>query len=154
MSKPRVPSYRHRRPSGQAVVTLNGRDHYLGAWGEEASRQEYERLIGEWLANGRRLPHHDAKNDLRVCELLSAYLTFANGYSADDRQPGREYVCMKAAAKPLIESYSRSGLDFLHRPSRFPASHDRPESLSSQRESLSPPPENRLPSFLFARFAF
>ena len=30
--KPRIPSYRHHKPSGQAVVTLNGRDIYLGAW--------------------------------------------------------------------------------------------------------------------------
>jgi hypothetical protein len=27
---PRVPSYRRHTPSGQAVVTLNGRDSYLG----------------------------------------------------------------------------------------------------------------------------
>jgi hypothetical protein len=26
----RIPSYREHKPSGQAVVTLNGRDHYLG----------------------------------------------------------------------------------------------------------------------------
>jgi hypothetical protein len=65
MSKPRVPSYRHHRPSGLAVVTLNGRDRYLGIWNTEASRQEYERLIGEWLANGRRLPNQDVKDDLR-----------------------------------------------------------------------------------------
>ncbi len=55
MSKPRVPSYHHHRPSGQAVVTLDGRDFYLGKWNTKASRTEYERLIGEWLANGRRL---------------------------------------------------------------------------------------------------
>jgi hypothetical protein len=80
MSKPRVASYRHHRPSGQALVTLNGRDHYLGTWNTKASRQEYERLIGEWLANGRRLPTQDAKDDLRICELLVAYLKFAETY--------------------------------------------------------------------------
>ena len=108
MSKPRVPSYRHHRPSGQAVVTLNAKDHYLGTWKSEASRQEYERLIGEWLANGRRLPTQDVKDDLRMCELLVAYLKFAETYYEENGQPGREYVCMKAAAKPLSESYSRT----------------------------------------------
>jgi hypothetical protein len=32
---PRAPSYRRHKPSGQAVVTLSGRDIYLGKWGYE-----------------------------------------------------------------------------------------------------------------------
>ena len=56
---PRVPSYRRHRPSGQAVVTLGGRDFYLGRWNTKVSRAEYDRLIGEWLAAGRRLPTGD-----------------------------------------------------------------------------------------------
>ena len=32
-AKPRVPSLRHHKPSGQAVVTLSGRDVYLGPHG-------------------------------------------------------------------------------------------------------------------------
>ena len=43
------PSYRHHKPSGQAVVTLNGLDHYLGPWKSKASKAEYDRLIREWL---------------------------------------------------------------------------------------------------------
>ena len=38
-----VPKYRKHRASGQAVVTLNGRDHYLGPHGTKASRIEYDR---------------------------------------------------------------------------------------------------------------
>ena len=38
----RLPSYRLHRPSGQAVVTLDGRDHYLGRHGSPASRAAYE----------------------------------------------------------------------------------------------------------------
>jgi hypothetical protein len=44
----RVPQYRHRKPTGQAVVTLSGKDHYLGAWKTTASKSEYKRLIGDW----------------------------------------------------------------------------------------------------------
>ena len=36
----RIPSYRRHKPSGQAVVTLNGRDFYLGKWNTKASRAE------------------------------------------------------------------------------------------------------------------
>ncbi len=66
-SKPRVPSYRRHKPSGQAVV--NGTDVYLGKWGTKASHAEYERLIGEWLAGGRRLP--SSESSVTVAELAS-----------------------------------------------------------------------------------
>ena len=55
----RVPAYRQHKPSGQAVVTLCGKDHYLGRWNTKASRSEYDRLIGEWLAAGRMIPQPD-----------------------------------------------------------------------------------------------
>ena len=47
----RVPSYRRHKPTGQAVVTINGSDLYLGKWNTAASRTEYDRLIAEFLAN-------------------------------------------------------------------------------------------------------
>ncbi len=31
------------------MVTLNGKDFYLGRWNTAASRAEYQRLTGEWL---------------------------------------------------------------------------------------------------------
>jgi len=45
----RVPIYWWHKASGQAVVTLDGRDYYLGAFGSPESRAEYERVTGEWL---------------------------------------------------------------------------------------------------------
>ena len=33
-----VPKYRKHRASGQAIVTIHGRDHYLGPHGTKASR--------------------------------------------------------------------------------------------------------------------
>lgn len=52
----RPPKYRQHKPSGQAVVTLCGHDHYLGKWQSTESKAEYDRLIAEWLANGRHVP--------------------------------------------------------------------------------------------------
>jgi hypothetical protein len=46
----RIPSYRHHKPTGQAVVTLNDRNLYLGKWDSKPSKAEYNRLVGEWLA--------------------------------------------------------------------------------------------------------
>ena len=58
-SKPRIPSYRRHKQSGQAVVTLpdgfgRRRDVLLGKYGSPESRQEYLRVLAQWEANGRR----------------------------------------------------------------------------------------------------
>jgi hypothetical protein len=47
--KNRLPSYRLYKRSGQAVVTLNGRDIYLGVHNTEESRENYKRAIKEWV---------------------------------------------------------------------------------------------------------
>jgi integrase len=52
----RTPSCRLHKPTGQAVVTLNGKDHYLGRHGTPESKGQYDRLISEWLVCGRQLP--------------------------------------------------------------------------------------------------
>ena len=44
----RLPSYRHHKPSGQAVVTVNGRDVYLGKYRSKESRAQYDRLIADF----------------------------------------------------------------------------------------------------------
>ena len=99
----KFPSYRHHRSSGQAVVSLAGRDHYLGRFNSAESHREYDRLIAEWLAGGR---NHSAT--LRICELLRAYLEHAKSYYRNpDGSPGKEFVDMRQSAIPLAEQYSR-----------------------------------------------
>lgn len=76
----RVPSYRHHRPSGQAIVTLSGKEFYLGKWQSEESQQEYQRLVSEWLASGTRPPvgkKGKPQNALTVNQVLLAYWKFA-----------------------------------------------------------------------------
>ena len=48
---PRIPSYRLHKPTGQAVVTINGKDFYLGKHDSPTSHAAYKRLVAEWLAN-------------------------------------------------------------------------------------------------------
>jgi hypothetical protein len=38
-----TPKYRPNRPTGQAVVTIAGKDHYLGPWKTKASLLEHDR---------------------------------------------------------------------------------------------------------------
>jgi hypothetical protein len=66
-----LPSYRLHKASGQAVVTLDGCDVYLGPHGSSASKREYDRVTGEWLAAGRQRPTADGVDgDLTVTEML------------------------------------------------------------------------------------
>ena len=51
-----VPSYRLHKQSGHAVVTLKGKHHTLGRYDSPESRNKYDRLISEWVANGRQMP--------------------------------------------------------------------------------------------------
>ena len=48
-----TPKYRHHRGTGQAVVTVDGKDFYLGKHGTAASKSKYARLINERVATGR-----------------------------------------------------------------------------------------------------
>ncbi len=75
-----TPKYRKHKATGQAIVTISGRDHYLGPHGTKGSRLEYDRLIGEWLAAGRPSFNAPDANDLTVAELCKAYKAFAEGY--------------------------------------------------------------------------
>lgn len=68
----RIPSYRRHKPSGQAVVTLAGRDVYLGEWKSAGSRRQYERLLAEWLATGSSRAARQ-RDSLSVQELAAAY---------------------------------------------------------------------------------
>ena len=76
-----VPKYRKHKASGQAFVELNGQRHYLGPHGSRTSRDEYDRLIGEWLQNGRTTKPVNAESGcLLVVELIAGYLNFAKSY--------------------------------------------------------------------------
>jgi integrase len=50
---PKLPTM-GRHSSGQARVTLNGKVHYLGAFGSLAAQQAYAELLAKWESNGRR----------------------------------------------------------------------------------------------------
>ena len=52
-------------------MTIQGKDHYLGPWKSKASKLEYDRLIGEWLAADRRFVAQPDE-ELTVTELVAA----------------------------------------------------------------------------------
>jgi len=110
MRKPNVsvPSYRHHKPSGQAVVTLNGKDHYLGPWQSEPSTIEYKRLLAEWMAAARTSPAADTENSsiITVGELLTAYISEAEVTYRKNGQPSSHLHNIKDGIIPLRELYA------------------------------------------------
>ena len=64
----RRPKYRLQKARGLAVVTIPGRgDVYLGPYDSPESHREYDRVVGLWLANGRR-PSEARASRLTVAE--------------------------------------------------------------------------------------
>ncbi len=103
-----VPKYRKHKASGQAFVELNGRRHYLGPHGSRTSRDEYDRLIGEWLQNGRTMKPPDAESgSLLVVELIAGYLNFAKSYYRKNGRLTSEYAAILHAVLPLKQLYGR-----------------------------------------------
>ena len=109
---PRTPSYRLHKPTGLAVVTLDGRDFYLGGHGSPESRAEYDRMVAEWLINGRRLvapaTGGNPGSDLTVNEMVLAYLGYADGYYVKRGRPTVEPGNIRLALRPLRKLYGHT----------------------------------------------
>lgn len=103
-----VPKYRRHRASGQAIVTVSGRDHYLGPWKSRASRVEYDRLVGEWIAAGRPSHVPSASHDLTIVELVRDYWEFAQRYYRKNGRPTNELPGLLTALRTLKAHYGHT----------------------------------------------
>lgn len=131
----RLPAYRLHKNSGQAVVTLNSKDHYLGEFGSTESRSEYDRLIAEWLGRGRQpnianlSPSADPSVTVAggtVEHLLLAYWHHAEiHYRKSDGTPTSELDNIRQAMRPLRRLYGKD-----------PADQFGPKSLKAVREHM------------------
>lgn len=100
-----IPKYRRHRASGQAIVTINARDIYLGPYNTKASHELYEQLIKEWIANDRVLPI--TGNGFTIEELLAAFNDFAKEeYAAGEGQAHSEYENYRAVLKLLRKLFA------------------------------------------------
>lgn len=102
-----IPKYRKHRASGQAVVTLNGKDHYLGPHQSKASKLQYDRLIAEFLANGRRpAVASEQKAPITVLEVLAAYWKHARGYYRKNGKPTSELEGLRLVIRDLKREFA------------------------------------------------
>ena len=73
--KKAMPAYRYHI-SGQAVVTIDGKDFYLGPHNSPESHAKYLALIGEYQRNGLKRPAletHQADNPLTIAGLVTDF---------------------------------------------------------------------------------
>jgi len=107
----KIPSYRLHKASGQAVVTLNGTDVYLGKHGLESSQEVYRKVIAQWLANQRQAPASSTTGALPssalmdVHQLFVAYWDFGIAYYQKDGKPTEEMTNVKHAVHHLIKLF-------------------------------------------------
>ncbi|MCB9833722.1 MAG: site-specific integrase, partial [Planctomycetes bacterium] len=124
--KKAFPAYRHHKTSGRAVVTIDGRDIYLGQYESEASREKYDRVIAEWLTAGRRLPPKRSENTvISVVEVVRDFMRHAKRHYL---KHGRETSTVNQfanALKPLVALYGRT-----------PAGEFAPSALKAVREHM------------------
>lgn len=131
LKKGSLPSYRLHKPTGLAVVTLDGHDHYLGPHGTPASKQKYTSLIRAWLQRREQpdLPQQDplVGNDRpTVNEVILAYLKHADTYYKLNHGENKEAGCIDDALKAVQEcGYGRE-----------PADSFRPSDLKRVREAM------------------
>ena len=94
-----------RHASGQAVVRLGGKDHYLGRFGTPDAQAKYDTLIAEWLSRGRTLPQaQDA--ELSVNELVLAYLRqHVESHYRKNGKATSEQSLIKSALRVLKDAY-------------------------------------------------
>ncbi|QDT65632.1 tyrosine-type recombinase/integrase [Calycomorphotria hydatis] len=92
--KKRLPSYRLHKPTGQAVVTIDRHDFYLGKHGTDSSHQKYHEL----LLKARR---SDYQSRMSLTELVQIYKTRCRQYYSKNGRPTSESDCIEHALKFL-----------------------------------------------------
>ncbi len=100
----RIPSYRHHKPTGQARVTLDGQDHWLGKYGTKASKDKYDAVVAEWLTTT-----DVGAQDLTVAECCLHFWRFAKSkYGKSGKGPHGAAVSWKPALRLLKEHHGKT----------------------------------------------
>ncbi|MFO0822846.1 MAG: tyrosine-type recombinase/integrase [Gemmataceae bacterium] len=103
------PSYRFHKARNCAVVTINGRDHYLGTYDSPESWEKYHQLIAEHLA-AHRLPPPPVPADapITISEVTARYWTYAKSYYVKNGKPTSETHAIKLALRFVRRLYGKT----------------------------------------------
>ena len=100
----RKPSYLLHKTTGQARVRIDGKDHYLGAYGSPESREHYDELIVEWFAKNGDLTQYT----LTVDDLTLLYIKHVHEHYQKNGRPTSEATCIKTTLRYLVAICGRT----------------------------------------------
>jgi len=102
------PSYRLHKARNCAVVTIAGKNHYLGPYGSPKSREKYAQLIAEWARPGSSvedLSETEAAG-LSINELVARYWSeYVQVYYTQDGKPTDRQYHIRIAFRVLCGLY-------------------------------------------------
>lgn len=102
-----VPSYRYHKARDCAVVTIDGRNFYLGAYDSPESKRLYAEKIADWqrAKSAALAPAITATTIYTVGKLAAEYMRFAEGYYLKHGEQTKQVGQVQAALKALVELY-------------------------------------------------
>jgi integrase len=103
-----VPKYRKHRASGQAIVTISGKDHYLGPHGTKASHALYDRLVAEFLSAGRQVVEPARAESISVVEVLAAFWRHCKNYYVKEGKPTNEQDAFRIIIRDVRHLYGKT----------------------------------------------
>jgi integrase len=108
----RPPSYRLHKARSCAVVTIDGKNHYLGPYGSAESHEKYARLLAEWRLHSNHLlpttgPRRAASTP-SVNELILAYFRHVQSYYIKDGRPTSEQDNIRQALRFVRQLFGAS----------------------------------------------
>ena len=121
----KVPSYCLHKASGQAYVTLNSREHYLGKYGSQESHEKYARLIAEhcpYAQSALVTPPSAATIDELVLRFWTERVVT---YYVRDGEPTERQFHIRLALRPLCDLYGS-----------IPAAEFSPRKLKAVRDKI------------------
>ncbi|MEX0866576.1 MAG: hypothetical protein WD030_04400 [Pirellulales bacterium] len=108
----RPPKYRRHKATGQAVVTIDTRDLYLGKYNSAARKERYRQLVAEFLQTGFAASP-ERQQEITVAEVMAAYLRFARSYYRKNGTTTREYGLIVECCRHIKPLYGRNcAVDF------------------------------------------
>jgi len=129
----RHPSYRLHKARNCAVVTIDGKDHYLGPYDSPESWEKYHRIVAEWMATRKKVPTSGTHlNTLTISELILAYRKYVTSYYLKHGWPTSEQDTIRQALRFLRKLYGSTA-----------AAEFGPQALKAVRQAMIEHPITR-----------
>lgn len=106
----RTPKYCHHKARNLARVNIDGKVFYLGEYNSPESKERYRLLISQWRER-QEDELDEVQPDLRICELMTAFIKHCDEYYRKYGKLTREFGCITEALKTVRKRYELEAVD-------------------------------------------